>query len=219
MLGLADKKHEKNPPAELAVKLPHRKQKYTKKYGRMTHEVVEKPREANKAGNIYNPAEPEVIFVNRIRGINKVARRSINTFIKLNKVTRTCCASPTRAKFVPCNLFGPYLVATVPPAEIGTVQANHKTQSLLVFLVQANQVMLLVYTPEPAVSHQEHHTSSDAAPAGSRQAVQIVDCYAVRCCSCCSSLSEVRSRMSKPRTHDWTPFLAAPGHNPDDNRF
>lgn len=98
MLGLADKKHEKNPPAvpetegnqvlpgslrrrhhlqELAVKLPHRKQKYTKKYGRMTHEVVEKPREANKAGNIYNPAEPEVIFVNRIRGINKVARRSV----------------------------------------------------------------------------------------------------------------------------------------------
>ncbi|KAL1402396.1 hypothetical protein pipiens_006115 [Culex pipiens pipiens] len=67
---------------------------------------------------------------------------------------------------------GPHLVATVPTAEIGTVQANHKTQSLLVFLVQANQVTLLVYTPEPAVSLQEHHTSSDAAPAGSRQAVQ-----------------------------------------------
>ncbi|KAL1380378.1 hypothetical protein pipiens_014245 [Culex pipiens pipiens] len=127
MLGQTDKKHEKNPPAvpetegnqvlpgslrrrhhlqELAVKLPHRKQKYTKKYGRMTHEVVEKPREAKKAGNIYNPAEPEVRKV-----LQLLRLRQINTFIKLNKVTRTCCASPTRAKFVPCNLIYLVLVA------------------------------------------------------------------------------------------------------------
>ncbi|KAL1402395.1 hypothetical protein pipiens_006114 [Culex pipiens pipiens] len=81
---------------ELAVKLPRRKQRYAKKYGRMKHEVI---------------------FVIRIRDINKVApkvrkvlqlfrRRQINnaTFIKLNKITRTGCASPTRAKFVPFPL-------------------------------------------------------------------------------------------------------------------
>uniref|UniRef100_A0A8D8NQ72 60S ribosomal protein L7 n=4 Tax=Culex pipiens TaxID=7175 RepID=A0A8D8NQ72_CULPI len=57
-----------------AVKLLRRRQnllraaKYTKKYARMEREVVEKAREAKKAGNIYIPAEPKVAFVMRIRG-------------------------------------------------------------------------------------------------------------------------------------------------------
>lgn len=89
------------------VKLLRRRQnllraaKYTKKYARMEREVVEKARDAKKAGNIYIPAEPKVAFVMRIRGINKVAPkvrkvlqlfrlRQINnaTFIKLNKATK-----------------------------------------------------------------------------------------------------------------------------------
>lgn len=57
-----------------ATKLLRRRQnllraaKYTKKYLRMEREVVEKAREAKKAGNIYIPAEPKVAFVVRIRG-------------------------------------------------------------------------------------------------------------------------------------------------------
>ncbi|XP_055594923.1 60S ribosomal protein L7 [Uranotaenia lowii] len=90
-----------------SIKLLRRRQnllraaKYAKKYLRIERDVVEKAREAKKAGNIYIPAEPKVAFVMRIRGINKVAPkvrkvlqlfrlRQINnaTFIKLNKATK-----------------------------------------------------------------------------------------------------------------------------------
>lgn len=46
----------------------HRAQKYAAKYIRKEREVIEKAREAKKAGNIYIPAEAKVAFVMRIRG-------------------------------------------------------------------------------------------------------------------------------------------------------
>ncbi|CAO1345749.1 unnamed protein product [Diamesa hyperborea] len=77
-----------------------RAERYTKMYLKLNREVVEKAREAKKAGNIYIPAEPKVAFVIRIRGINKVSPkikkvlklfrlRQINnaTFVRLNKAT------------------------------------------------------------------------------------------------------------------------------------
>lgn len=45
-----------------------RAERYTKLYMKLNREVVEKAREAKKAGNIYIPAEPKVAFVIRIRG-------------------------------------------------------------------------------------------------------------------------------------------------------
>jgi len=77
-----------------------RAERYTRVYLKMQKDVIEKAREAKKAGNIYIPERPKVAFVIRIRGINKVAPkvkkvlqllrlRQINnaTFVKLNKAT------------------------------------------------------------------------------------------------------------------------------------
>jgi len=77
-----------------------RAERYTRVYLKMQKDVIEKAREAKKAGNIYIQERPKVAFVMRIRGINKVAPkvkkvlqllrlRQINnaTFVKLNKAT------------------------------------------------------------------------------------------------------------------------------------
>ncbi|EDS44284.1 conserved hypothetical protein [Culex quinquefasciatus] len=68
--------------------------KYTEKYARMEHEVVDKAREVKKAGNIYIPGEPKVAFVMRICGI----------IIKLNKVTKNLLRipAPTSSRATPC---------------------------------------------------------------------------------------------------------------------
>lgn len=77
-----------------------RAERYTRTYLKLNRDVIEKAREAKKAGNIYIEERPKVAFVIRIRGINKVAPkvkkvlqllrlRQINnaTFVKLNKAT------------------------------------------------------------------------------------------------------------------------------------
>lgn len=45
-----------------------RAEKYTKTYLKLQKDVIEKAREAKKAGKIYIPAYPKVAFVIRIRG-------------------------------------------------------------------------------------------------------------------------------------------------------
>lgn len=45
-----------------------RAEKYTRTYLKLNREVIEKAREAKKAGNIYIAAEPKLAFVVRIRG-------------------------------------------------------------------------------------------------------------------------------------------------------
>jgi large subunit ribosomal protein L7e len=45
-----------------------RAERYTRTYLKLNKDVIEKAREAKKAGNIYIPERPKVAFVVRIRG-------------------------------------------------------------------------------------------------------------------------------------------------------
>ncbi|XP_037675861.1 60S ribosomal protein L7-like [Choloepus didactylus] len=73
---------------------------YHKEYRQMHRTEIQMPRMARKAGNVYVPAEPKLVFVNRVRGINGMSpkvrkvlqlfrlRHIFNgTFIKLNKAS------------------------------------------------------------------------------------------------------------------------------------
>jgi large subunit ribosomal protein L7e len=82
-------------------KLIHEKVKhYHKEYKQMNRTEIHMARMARKAGNFYEPAEPKLTFVIRIRGINGVSpkvrkvlqllhlRQIFNgTFVKLNKAS------------------------------------------------------------------------------------------------------------------------------------
>jgi len=78
-----------------------RAEKYAKEYLTKERDEIRLKRDAKKEGNFYVPAEPKLVFVMRIRGINQVAPkvkkvlqllrlRQINNgvFIKMNKATQ-----------------------------------------------------------------------------------------------------------------------------------
>merc|ERR1712173_274454 len=77
-----------------------RAEKYAKEYQDQERDEIRLQRDAKKEGNYYVPAEPKLVFVMRIRGINQVSPkvkkvlqllrlRQINNgvFIKMNKAT------------------------------------------------------------------------------------------------------------------------------------
>jgi large subunit ribosomal protein L7e len=78
-----------------------RAEKYAKEYQDQERDEIRLQRDAKKDGNYYVPAEPKLVFVMRIRGINQVSPkvkkvlqllrlRQINNgvFIKMNKATQ-----------------------------------------------------------------------------------------------------------------------------------
>jgi 60S ribosomal protein uL30 len=79
-----------------------RAEKYVKEYRTQQRELIRFKRQAKNAGNYYREAEPKVAFVVRIRGINRVAPKTVKilqllrlrqihngVFVKLNKATLT----------------------------------------------------------------------------------------------------------------------------------
>jgi large subunit ribosomal protein L7e len=78
-----------------------RAEKYVKEYRTAERELVRFKRQAKNGGNFYREAEPKIAFVIRIRGINRVAPKTVKilqllrlrqinngVFVKLNKATQ-----------------------------------------------------------------------------------------------------------------------------------
>ena len=100
---------------------------YEKEYYEAERSIIEKKRAAKADGSLYVPPEPKLIFVVRIKGINKIAPkpRKALQLLRLLQINNGVFLRVTKATKELLRLVEPY-VAYGYPNEIYTVGPNFK---------------------------------------------------------------------------------------------